>query len=119
MDRKYNDFNKFNRGSPRRGYSRALQPRELDRDKFRSAMEDARWKFRSGSDGARHGLRKNFPQDKSGGKTRERDREKEINRDDFDHDNFTEEFHERQVDYHKGFRKKKNDEDFRENCEGY
>ena len=117
MDRKFNEFNKFNRDSNRAPSRR--RPDDVSRDKFRDMVEDVRMRSRAGSDDFRSNFRDNIMgmrENAQKGKADEKLRgEKAGDRDDSDKEGFIEEFHERQVDYHKDVRKKKNDE---ESCEG-
>ncbi|MCL2105628.1 MAG: hypothetical protein FWH26_00970 [Oscillospiraceae bacterium] len=107
MDRKFNEFNKFNRGNSRRSPSRGISRRMMDevRRKLHAESEAFRGGFRDNV----MGLRDNLQKDKFDGKLRGKDAEVRGGSDGRD---FTEDFHERQVDYHKGFRNKKTDEDF-------
>jgi len=105
MDKKFNDFNRHGRRFDRFD--------EFKRDKFRGIMSDARNKYHNGSNGFRDGFRSNI----SGFRDDLRDsgsvREKEVvrDRDRDDGNNFSEKFHERQVDYHKDVRSKQSDDD--------
>jgi len=81
---------------------------DLGRDKFRAMIEDVRRKSRAGCDDFRRafrgnvlGFRENLQKNKSGDKLRGKG---DDIREDSGKADFTEDFHERQVDYHKDFR---------------
>lgn len=105
MDRKFNDFSKFKRGKDYPG---------SDRDKFRGMIEDVRGRSRANSDAFRDGFRgnaANFRENLRRDKAREKPGEEKAVVREEDKDGFTEDFHERQVDYHKDVRKKKDGEE--------
>jgi E3 ubiquitin-protein ligase DOA10 len=126
MDRKFNDFNKFNhdrrrpsRGAPDRD---DFMGRKFDkfngfgRERPRSSVDEARGRMRMNNNGFRDksrasmaGFRENLEKDKS----EESVHETEAVRDGSDDDNYTEKFHERQVDYRKNVHTNKSDDDLR------
>lgn len=123
MDGRYGDFNKFNRGDFRRGPSRGGS-RGSDRDHLRGMMEDVRKKVRANSEDFRDafrgnvmGSRDNIQRNRLEEKSRRDTRDTADGRDGDDKEGFTEEFHERKVDYHKDVRRKKADDDGRETQE--
>ena len=107
MERKFNDLSKFGRRFDRFD--------DFKRDKFRGIMGDARSKYHNGSNSFRDGFRNNI----TGFRDNLRDNgsvsEKEVirDKDDGDDNNFSEKFHERQVDYHKNVRTNQSDGDLR------
>jgi hypothetical protein len=128
MNRKLNDFGRINRNGSRRGYSRGMgregglidrkfqRLNDMRQDKFRDAMEDNRGRFRANSNGFRDdfrgniaGYRDQIQKDKSEGNVHEK--HAEFRGDDDDRNNFTEKFHERQVDYRKNVHSKTSDDD--------
>jgi hypothetical protein len=108
LDRKFNDFNKFNQNDFRRGgYARDHQ----NEDSFRPRRPDRyarpnRDKFRDNFRGNIRGMRENLP--------RENIHETQTDCDDDDRDGYTEKFHERQVEYHKNVHTKQSGDDLRE-----
>jgi len=87
--------------------------KDFNRDKFRKTIEDVRRKSRAGSDDFRRNLRdQNRPEPKSynrpGPKAYERKPSGHCYYDP-DRENFTEEFHERKVDYKKDVHTKRED----------
>ena len=107
MDRKFNDFNKWGRRLDRFD--------DFRRGKFRGVMEDARRKYHNGSGDFRDSFRRNLPEYRDDSPVQnENVREKEATRDGDDSKNFSEKFHERQVDYHKDVRSKQSDDALRD-----
>ena len=78
--------------------------KDFNRNKMRHTIEDVRRKSRAGSDDFRRSFKGKPHADE---KVFERKADRRYNDD--DRENFTEEFHERQVDYQKNVRTKRED----------
>jgi len=114
MDKRFNGINKFNQGNSRRGYAREFpgeeryMGRKFDRfgqhgrDRFRGSMLDARDNFRGNMAGFRNQLER--------GESEKNVHERHAGRDDCGKDSYSENFHERQVDYRKNVHTHKSDE---------
>ena len=111
MDRRLNGYNSFNRNNFGRGYAREFpneedfMARKLGRygsnhDRF---SRDGRDNYRDNFRGNIRGMRDNLP--------RENVHESQATRDDSDQNGYTEQFHERQVNYHKNVHTKQSDDD--------
>lgn len=104
MNRKLNDSRSFNRPYRSRGFSGS---------DYRSRLDDARGGFRANGDGFRDSFRDNIAGFRDDLRRRDADRDtanlhdREISRDAPDKDNFSENFHERLVDYRKDVRTNK------------
>ena len=86
--------------------------KEFNRDKFRQTIEDVRRKSRAGSDDFRRNLRgqqEQSPRRRPEPCMPEKNHSCRRCYDDPNRENFTEEFHERKVDYKKDVRTKRED----------
>ena len=117
MDRKFSGYNKFSQGYSGRANAREFpggdrySGRKFDRynqfgrDRFRGSMLDARDNFRGNMAGFRRQIACGEPEKVI--------HERHADRDGCGNDSFSENFHERQVDYRKNVRTHKSDEDDR------